>query len=188
MKKQRDNVRNLIEYNQTRNKKLRNQIIMDNEEMVWYCVNKYTSSVATREDMFQAGIIGLINAIERFDPSLGYQLSTFAFPYIQNEIRLLLDNPDYIDDHEGLELVDEYTENPMRVRLELLYSSLLTDEERQILDIILRTNDEPAWSINDIARQTGMSSSEIRYHYAAGIEKMNQPWVRWYIKVLKQSL
>lgn len=188
MKKQRDNIQKLIEYKQTGNKKLRNQIIMDNEELVWYCVNRYTSGIATREDMFQAGVIGLINAIERFDYSLGYQLSTFAFPYIQNEIRLLIDNPEYIEDHDSLEIIDEHADNPLREKLEDLYSKLLTEEERMILDIVLRTNDEPAWSINDISRETGLSSSSIRSIYASGVEKMNQPWVRWYIKLIKQSI
>lgn len=188
MKKQRDNIQKLTEYKKTHSIRLRNEVVMANEELVWYCVNRYTSGIASREDMFQAGIVGLINAIERFDPSLGYQLSTFALPYIQNEIRLLIDNPDYIEDHEGMEAVDEYVENPFREKLEKLYSIILTENERLILDIILRTNDEPAWSVNDISKGTGISSRNIRLLYASGVEKMNQPWVRWYIEMLKKSL
>lgn len=188
MKKQRDNVQKILVYKQTGNVKVRNEIVMDNIALVWCCVGRYTSGIATKDDMFQAGVMGLINAIERFDPSLGYQLSTFAFPYIQNEIRLLIDNPDYIEDHEGLDILDEHEDNPMRQKLELLYKQLLTDDERMILDIILRTNDEPAWSINDISKKTHISSKDIRLLYASGVEKMNQPWVRWYIKMLKQLL
>lgn len=188
MKKQRDNIRKLTEYRMTHSVKLRNEVVMENEELVWYCVNRYTSGVATREDMFQAGIVGLINAIERFDPSLGYQLSTFALPYIQNEIRLLIDNPDYIEDHEGLEVADDYVSNPLREKLEELYKAILTDNERLILDIILRTNDEPAWSINDISKEVDIPSKDVRLLYESGVVKMNQPWVRWYIKMLKQTL
>lgn len=33
---------------------------------------------ATRDDMFQAGVIGLMNAIRLFDPAKGNRFSTFA--------------------------------------------------------------------------------------------------------------
>lgn len=185
---QRDNIRKLVLYKENKDVNLRNEIVMDNQELVWYCVNKYTSSVATKEDMFQAGIMGLMIAIERFEPQKGFQLSTFALSYITNEIRLLIDNPDYIDDHEGLEPIDEYKTNPFREKLDELYSKVLTEDERLVLDIVLRTNDEPAWSFNDISKQTGIPTKDIKLLYASGVEKLNQPWVRWYIKLLKEII
>ncbi len=39
------------------------------------------------EDLVQVGAIGLIHAIDRFDPSRGAQLSSFAIPTIEGEIR-----------------------------------------------------------------------------------------------------
>lgn len=182
-----NNVELLEMFFTTRDKELRDRILLNNQELVWYVVKRYTSAVATREDMFQAGIVGLLIAIERFDPRRGTQLSTYAVPYIQNEIRGLIDNPDYIDDHVGLEPVDTYQENPFRNKLNDIYQAILTSEEREILDIVLRTNDEPAWSINDIAKQVHMSSKRVRELYTSGVNKLNQPWVRWYIKLIEQS-
>lgn len=182
-----NNDKKLALFYQTRDVALRNEISMDNAELVWYVVQRYTSAVATREDMFQAGMLGLLVAIERFDPQRGTQLSTYAVPYIQNEIRRLIDNPDYIDDHVGLEPVDTYQENPFRSKLEELYDSVLTHPERTVLDVVLRTNDEPAWSINDISKQLHIPSREIRDLYATGIKKLNQPWVRWYIQKLEEE-
>ena len=184
----RDNRRKLIEFHKTGNKALRNEIVMDNEDLVWYIANRYTSSVATKEDMFQAGIVGLCTAIDKFDPSLGTQLSTYAVPYIQNEIRSLVDNPTYIDDQVGFEPEDEYVENPIREKLEKLYSSILTSEERTVLDTILRTNDEPALSVNDISKLLGIPGKRIRELYASSVYKLNQPWVCWYIKLIKKHL
>lgn len=184
-----DNNQDKLErYFTTRSPALRNEIALDNQELVWFIVKRYTSAVATKEDMFQAGMIGLIIAIDRFDPAHGVKLSTYAVPYIQNEIRQLIDNPDYIEDHVGLEAVDDHEENPLREKLESLYASLLTSGERTILDIILRTNDEPAWSVNDIARETHLTSRQVRELYASGVEKLNQPWVRWYIKQIENLL
>lgn len=183
-----DNITKLNEFYRTRSKKIRNEIVMNNQELVWFIVKRYSSGIATKEDMFQAGILGLIIAIERFDPGRGVQLSTYAVPYIKNEIRNLIDNPDYIEDHAGLEAVDDYTPSKLQEELAKLYAVMLTPRERTVIDILLRTNDEPAWSVNDISKQTGLSSHEIKEAYASGLVKINQPWVCWYIKKLKNQL
>ncbi|NJK59061.1 MAG: RNA polymerase sigma factor SigF [Oscillatoriales cyanobacterium SM2_1_8] len=39
------------------------------------------------EDLLQVGVMGLIRAIERFDPGRGHAFSTFAIPYIRGEIQ-----------------------------------------------------------------------------------------------------
>ena len=183
-----DNTTKLAAYYRTRSKKLRNEIVMDNQELVWFIVKRYTSGIATREDLFQAGILGLMIAIDRFDPSRGVQLSTYAVPYIKNEIRCLIDNPDYLEDHAGLEAVDDYEPRTLQEKLASLYEAILTPDERTILDLLLRTNDEPAWSVNDISKHTKVSSKRIRELYASGLVKINQPWVCWYIKKLKNTL
>lgn len=42
---------------------------------------------ADREDLYQQGCIGLIQAAERYDPKRGTAFSTFAVPYIMGEMR-----------------------------------------------------------------------------------------------------
>jgi len=42
---------------------------------------------ADPDDLFQAGCIGLLRAVERFDPGCGTAFSTFAVPLILGEIR-----------------------------------------------------------------------------------------------------
>lgn len=42
------------------------------------------------DDLFQVGCIGLIKAVERFDPAYGVQFSTYAVPLILGEIRRFL--------------------------------------------------------------------------------------------------
>ena len=60
-----------------------------NEKLIWKVVEKYkqfaTSSFDV-DDMYQAGVIGLIKAAERFDISKGYQLSTYATWWIKQSI------------------------------------------------------------------------------------------------------
>lgn len=61
------------------------QMILSNHGIV-FSVMKNLSIPLTDEDMFQTGIIGLLNAINTFDTSKGYQFSTYAFPIVRNEL------------------------------------------------------------------------------------------------------
>lgn len=184
----RDNLTLLIRYYNTKDRAIRNRIVEENQELVWFVIKRYSSQTATPDDLFQAGVLGLIRAIDNFKPELGTKLSTYAIPHIQNEVRALIDNPEYIDDCAGLTPIDEYCENKLQECLEKLYANILTDGERTVMDIILRTNDEPAWSVHDIAKLLNMSDKQIRDLYAAGVRKMNEPWVRWYIEKIKEAV
>ncbi len=44
------------------------------------------------DDIYQIGCIGLLKAIEKFDESLGYKFSTYAFNIISGEIKMFLRN------------------------------------------------------------------------------------------------
>ncbi len=67
---------------------LRNQVVELNIGLVrkeaYHWVNQCQESF---EDLVQVGIIGLIRAIERFDPNRGVAFSSFAIPYIRGEIQ-----------------------------------------------------------------------------------------------------
>ena len=52
-----------------------------------YGLTKYFENYSSKEDLFQAGAVGLINAYEKFDPSLGIKFTTYAFPHILGEMK-----------------------------------------------------------------------------------------------------
>lgn len=67
----------------------RNQMVIDNAPLVTSVVKRmYLSPYAffDKEDMYQEGMIGLIKAVDRFNPDLGFAFSTYAVPLIQGEI------------------------------------------------------------------------------------------------------
>ncbi len=49
--------------------------------------NRYRVLGAERDDLVQVGAIGLLNAIERFDPTRGDEFAAFAVPTIAGEIK-----------------------------------------------------------------------------------------------------
>lgn len=67
----------------------REAIFQANTGLIWACVRKYTG-LTEKDDLFQLGAIGLLKAVDRFDPSYGVLFSTFAVPHILGEIRRYL--------------------------------------------------------------------------------------------------
>jgi RNA polymerase sigma-B factor len=55
--------------------------------LVWSCVRRYMSSPELAEDLMQVGYVGLLKAINNFDPALGRSLATYAQPCISGEIK-----------------------------------------------------------------------------------------------------
>ncbi|HHY16784.1 MAG TPA: sigma-70 family RNA polymerase sigma factor [Firmicutes bacterium] len=67
----------------------RDQFFNANTGLIWSCVRKY-SGLLEKDDLFQLGAIGLLKAIDRFDPAYGVAFSTYAVPLILGEIRRYL--------------------------------------------------------------------------------------------------
>lgn len=69
----------------------RDSLIENNLRLVASIAASYQSTNVSIEDLFQAGTIGLIRAVDKFDPDKG-KLSTYATSWILSEISLLFDN------------------------------------------------------------------------------------------------
>ena len=84
----RDLVRTLLrEYRETLDPSVRDRLVELNADLVHYIARRFANRGEALEDIEQVGFLGLINAIERFDPSLENEFSTFATPTIMGEIR-----------------------------------------------------------------------------------------------------
>lgn len=65
----------------------REEMITNNLGLVHSIANRFRSRGADYDDLFQAGCVGLIKAVDRFDADKGYQFSTYAVPVIMGEIK-----------------------------------------------------------------------------------------------------
>ncbi|AFV11807.1 sporulation sigma-G factor SigG [Thermacetogenium phaeum DSM 12270] len=68
----------------------REKLINCNYRLVFNIVKRFTGRGYDEDDLFQIGVIGLIKAIDNFDPSYGVKFSTYAIPMIIGEIRRFL--------------------------------------------------------------------------------------------------
>lgn len=77
----------LVAYHQAPTTELRNKLVRLNAGLVRKIVHRLNHQCAeSYEDLEQIGFLGLIRAIERFDPKQGYAFSSFAVPYIRGEV------------------------------------------------------------------------------------------------------
>jgi RNA polymerase sigma-B factor len=55
--------------------------------LVWSCVQRYNRGPEPAEDLLQVGYVGLVAAINNFDPAVGCSLATYARSHINGEIK-----------------------------------------------------------------------------------------------------
>lgn len=66
------------------------EFIIGNMRLVLSVIKRFHLKNACPDDVFQAGCIGLIKAIDNFDASFGVKFSTYAVPMIIGDIKRLL--------------------------------------------------------------------------------------------------
>lgn len=62
-------------------------MVEQNLGLVHACAAKFKNRGVDYDDLFQAGCVGLLKAVDGFDESLGYVFSTYAVPAILGEIK-----------------------------------------------------------------------------------------------------
>ena len=91
----------------------RSALVQQNLALVKYIVKRFMNRGAEFDDLYQWGCLGLLKAIDRFDPDYPVQFSTYAVPVIMGEIRRYLrdDGPVHISRtiHEQARRIERFT-------------------------------------------------------------------------------
>ena len=82
-----ESLERFIEYKKNPTVEERNALVEDHLYMVDILIRKYLGKGVDYDDLYQVGALALVNAVERFDPSKGYEFSSFATPTILGEIK-----------------------------------------------------------------------------------------------------
>lgn len=163
---------------------IRTMLIERNLRLVVYIARKFENTGINIEDLVSIGTIGLIKAVNTFDPEKKIKLATYASRCIENEILMYLrrnskvrtevsfDEPLNIDwDGNELLLSDVLgTENDTiyrnieeQVDRKLLHKALdkLTERERLIMELRFGLRDGEEKTQKDVADLLGISQSYI---------------------------
>ena len=130
----------LIEAAHNGDQDARQQMIQGNLRLVLSVVQKFASRGENLDDLFQVGCIGLIKAIDNFDPSQKVRFSTYGVPMICGEVKR------YLRDNNAVRV--------SRSIRDLAYHSMQAREELQ-----MRDGREP--KISEIAAQVGASPENV---------------------------
>jgi RNA polymerase sigma-B factor len=77
----------LEEYAETGAKALRDEIVASQVGLAEYLARRFKNRGEPIEDLIQVALLGLLKAVERFDPGRGLEFSTFATPTIVGELK-----------------------------------------------------------------------------------------------------
>src|SRR5213596_897088 len=84
----RDELRQkFAEYAESRDQALRDELIAAHLGLAEYLARRFANRGEPLDDLVQVALLGLLKAVERFDPSRGLEFSTFATPTIVGELK-----------------------------------------------------------------------------------------------------
>lgn len=126
------------------------EFLRANMRLVLSVVGRFSAFAENADDLFQAGMVGMIKALNNFDIGLGMRFSTYAVPMIIGEIRRSL------RDRTGLKV-------PRSLR-DTAYKALKAREK-----IVENTMRDP--SVTEIAEEIGMDMKQV----ACALDAVSDP-------------
>ncbi len=120
--------------------KARDELVNGNLKLVLSILKSFSQVNENKDDLFQIGCVGLLKAIDNFDPNYGVKFSTYCVPMILGEIRR------YVRDNSSLRV--------SRSLKDLAYRTNKAKEELSITLGRMPTNEE-------LAKALGVSEFEI---------------------------
>lgn len=75
------------EYQTTGDHRIRNALIEDHRWLAVHCARRFAHKGEPLDDLVQVAMVGILKAVERFDPEYGVVFTTFAVPTAVGELR-----------------------------------------------------------------------------------------------------
>ena len=176
----------------------RERLILHNLRLVAHIVRKYYGTAKNSEDLVSVGTIGLIKAVDSFNPENGARFATYAAKCIQNEILMVFrsqkklsaeisinetidvdrdGNPlTYMDVIATEDNIEESVDLRMKtLRVRRLVERVLEEREKQVIVLRYGLFGEEPHTQKQVAERLGISRS-----YVSRIEKSALQTLREY--------
>ena len=75
------------EYRRTGDRDLRNELVEEHMRLAEFLARRFAHRGEAADDLRQVALVGLLKAVERFEPDRGLQFSSFATPTITGELK-----------------------------------------------------------------------------------------------------
>src|SRR5437016_13502091 len=82
-----DTYARFAEYRRTGDRKLRNELVEEHVRLAEFLARRFAHRGESPDDLRQVALVGLLKAVERFEPDRGLQFSSFATPTIPGQLK-----------------------------------------------------------------------------------------------------
>lgn len=72
---------------ETGDRQLRNELIEEHRWVAIHCARRFDRRGEPLDDLIQVGQLGLLKAVQRFDPDVGVSFASYAIPTVMGELR-----------------------------------------------------------------------------------------------------
>lgn len=86
----KDEIRTLVSQAQAKDEAALATLVANHTDLIWSICHRFKTLGGDLDDLFQVGCIGLLKAIEGFNPTFDTTLTTYAVPLIIGEIKAYL--------------------------------------------------------------------------------------------------
>ena len=124
-------------------------LIMNNQNLI-YKLTHYFKNYENKEDLFQAGCIGMVKAYKKYDSSFNVKFTTFAFPYILGEMKKFAREDKGIKISKDISRLNSKIEQATIILSQKLMREPTIDELSSFLDISTYDLAEAINSTNNI--------------------------------------
>jgi RNA polymerase sigma-B factor len=76
-----------IDYRTSHNRSLRNELIEAHKSLAMHLARRFANRGEPFDDLLQVAYLGMLKAVERFDPDRGLEFSTFATATVEGELK-----------------------------------------------------------------------------------------------------
>jgi RNA polymerase sigma-B factor len=76
-----------VEYQRTSDRKLRNELIEAHKSLASHLARRFANRGEPFDDLLQVAYLGMLKAVERFDPDRNLEFSTFATATVEGELK-----------------------------------------------------------------------------------------------------
>lgn len=131
----------LAEFARTRDPDVREALLVAHEHLAVYLARKFANRGEALDDLLQVARIGLLKAIDRYNPSLGFAFTTYATPTIVGEIKR------------------HFRDRLWIIKVPRSVQDLTYRLRRAVDEMTLRVGHSP--SIREICAETGLTFEEV---------------------------
>ena len=154
----------------------REELVAENLPLVHFVLKRFRDRGAEYEDLYQYGCIGLVKAVDRFDPNYNVRFSTYAVPIIMGEVRRYLrdDGPVHVSRtiHDNAMAVERFrTEYTSEHEREPTVNEIAEGTQLDREDVVLALNANRR--VRSLSEPVG-AGSELRLMDVLGTDTMER--------------